>query len=244
MGIAAAFVSGKGGTGKTSLCAAVASCLAAEGSRVLCVDLDVGLRNLDLALGMREEPLLPFTDVMSGEYRLDQIPPFAPLRELHLLSAPVTLAPEDVDPQAFSRFLDDCRAAFDWILLDAPAGIGAGFRLTAAADEIVLVTGADSAAMRDGRAAAERLKALTDVPARVIVNRVSPRMLRRMAETVDDIMDAVGLPLLGIVPEDPRVTLAAARNTPLVLAAQKGAAAACLRIARRLKGVRTPIRAK
>ncbi|MBQ7255259.1 MAG: AAA family ATPase [Oscillospiraceae bacterium] len=245
MGKVLAFVSGKGGTGKTSTCAAVASCLSAMGDRVLCIDLDVGLRNLDLSLGMGAEPLLPFTDLVRGDYELDQIEPNERLSGLKMLSAPVTIRPEEIDEAAFGRFLDRCREAFDWCLLDAPAGIGAGFRLSALfADECIVVTGGDVGALRDGAAAAVQLRTITDAPARVLVNRVSPKLMRKMQKTVDDVMDTVGLPLLGIVPEDSAVPLASAKDTPLVLYEQSGAARACLRIARRIKGIKTPLTAK
>ncbi|MBQ7565521.1 MAG: AAA family ATPase [Oscillospiraceae bacterium] len=245
MGKAVAFVSGKGGTGKTSMCAAVATCLAAMGDRVLCIDMDVGLRDLDLALGMGAEPQLPFTDLADGTYGFDDLQPCPVSENLFLLTAPVTKTFADIDEGAFRAFLDRCRERFDWCLLDAPAGIGAGFRLSAVfADECVIVTGGDDAALRDGAAAASHLRTFTDAPARVLVNRVSPPLLRRMVRTVDDVMDRVGLPLLGIVPEDSRVPLACAKQKPLALYTRKGAASACLRIARRLKGIKTPLTAR
>ena len=131
MGKAVAFVSGKGGTGKTSMCAAVATCLAAMGDRVLCIDMDVGLRDLDLALGMGAEPQLPFTDLADGTYGFDDLQPCPVSENLFLLTAPVTKTFADIDEGAFRAFLDRCRERFDWCLLDAPAGIGAGFRLSA-----------------------------------------------------------------------------------------------------------------
>lgn len=241
MGKILAFVSGKGGTGKTSMCAAVATCLGAQGQSVLCIDMDVGLRNLDLALGVSHEPILPFTELMNGACTADQIAECGEVPGVRMLTAPVSMAPEDVDPAAFTAMLDDCRAKFDWCLLDAPAGIGAGFRLSvAAADEVIVVTGGEPAALRDGARAASLLPD-PKIPARVLVNRVSKKMFRRMAATVDDVMDTVGLPLLGIVPEDSDVTLSAAADRPLILTSRKGAAAACLRISRRLMGVRTPL---
>ena len=240
MGEILAFVSGKGGTGKTSMCAAVASCLAAMGDSVLCVDMDMGLRNLDLALAMDPEPLLPFTSILDGTYSLDQLQGYGPLAGLCLLSAPVTVSAEQVDPGAMKAFLDGCRQRFDWCLLDAPAGVGAGFRLcTENADRILLVTGGDRAALRDGAGAARLFPEKT--PALVLVNRVDRRFFRAAGETIDDVMDTVGLPLAGIVPEDPTVSRSAAQGTPLVLAERKGAAAAALRVARRLKGLKAPL---
>ena len=173
----------------------------------------------------------------------EELPGEERLRGLRLLTAPVGVSAEEIDADAFAAALERCRESFDWCLLDAPAGIGAGFRLACnAADEAIVVTGADAAAMRDGARAAQLLP--EGLPAKVLVNRVSRPMYRRMQKTVDDVMDAVGLPLLGIVPEDSAVPLAAAHGLPLVLEQAKGASAACLRIARRLKGIRTPLGAR
>ena len=124
-----AVISGKGGTGKTSLCAGVASCLAMEGQRVLCVDLDVGLRNLDIALGMADMAVLPFTSVMRGEYSLQQASQHPTIGNLSMLTAPVTESAEAVDTEAFERLITQARDGFDWILLDAPAGVGRLFRM-------------------------------------------------------------------------------------------------------------------
>ena len=136
--------------------------------------------------------------------------------------------------------LDEVRQLFDFCILDAPAGVGAGFYLAAhRADRVIVVANADPASLRDGACVAGRLP--EEVPAKLVVNRVSPRAYRRMKMTVDDIMDGVGLPLLGLVPEDFHVTLAAARGRPLVLETKRGAAAACLHIARRLLGRKMPL---
>ena len=244
MGKVLAFVSGKGGTGKTSMCAAIATCLAAQGQQVLCMDLDIGLRNLDLALGVAEEPLLPFTGLMDGSCTPEELAPCGAVPNLRVLTAPVTAEPESIDRDAFTAMVAACKERYDFCLLDAPAGIGAGFRLcVAAADEIIVVTGGEPAALRDGARAASLLPDPA-IPAQVLVNRVSKPMYRRMVATVDDVMDAVGLPLLGIVPEDCTVTLAAAAGQPLILESRRGAAAACLRISRRLLGQNVPLRTR
>lgn len=241
MGKILSFVSGKGGTGKTSLCAAIGSCLSAMGDSVLCIDLDIGLRNLDLALGLGALPQLAFTDLMRGSYSADDLAPVEALGGLRLLTAPVTVTPDEIDEAAFAALLADCRERFDWTLLDAPAGIGTGFALANRyADEQILVTGGDGAALRDGASAAYLL-VQKDKPAKCIVNRVTPKLFRKMRRTVDDAMDAVGLSLLGVVPEDESVPLAAASEAPLVLYGASPAAKACLRIARRIKGLPTPL---
>lgn len=242
MGQVLAVVSGKGGTGKTSLCAGVACALAAEGQRVLCIDADVGLRNLDLSLGMAQEPVLPFTAVMREEYPLSRAAVHPRLTNLHFLTAPVTERPENLDPQRFAWLLAQAREAFDWCLVDAPAGVGAGFRLAVQfADLAMVVTGGDPAALRDGARTAQALEEISRAEAKIVVNRIRRRFFQRTRSTVDDCMDAIGLPLLGIVPEDEYVALAAAKGVPLFQLTQKGAALACRHIALRLLGCRQPL---
>lgn len=244
MGQVIAVISGKGGTGKTSLTAGVASCLAAEGQKVLCIDCDMGLRNLDLSLGLADEATVAFTDVMDGLYTLEDAVTHPRIPGLDFLTAPVTKLPEDVDQEAFGRLLEEARTQYDWCLIDAPAGVGVGFQLaTRYADELVVVAVADPASMRDAARAADliELQDRPDRPMRLVVNRVSRRMYRKLRATVDDVMDGVGLPLLGIVPDDISVTLAAAASEPLILYTSRGAAVACLHIARRLCGRRAAL---
>lgn len=237
MGEVLAVLSGKGGTGKTSVCAGVATALAGEGRRVLCVDCDMGLRNLDISLGLAEMGALSFLDVCQGGYRLEQAAVHPQFPCLRFLTAPVNRGPADVEPGAFADFLRQARERFDYIFLDAPAGVDAGFRLAARyADRILLVTGADPGAIRDAGRAGDLLELMGKAEVRLIVNRVSRKMAAAMEITVDDIMDRAGLPLMGVVPEDGAVTLAAAEGVPLLCYTRRGAAAACRRIARRIQG--------
>lgn len=236
-------ISGKGGTGKTTLCAGIASCLADEGCRVLCIDADVGLRNLDISLGMQTEPILPFTAVMRGEYALDCAAKHPQIENLSLLTAPVTEAAEALSAVQFAQMLEDARTLFDWILIDAPAGIGAGFQLaTASADQAIVVAASDPASLRDAaRATDVLLHRRAHIEAKLVVNRVHTALYRRMRSTIDDVMDGVGLPLIGIVPEDSSVTLAAAQNVPLIRYTNRNAAKACQNIAQRLMGRKVPL---
>lgn len=237
-----AVISGKGGTGKTSLCAAIASCLAMQGRRVLCIDLDVGLRNLDIALGMSDAAALPFTAVMRGEYSLQQATAHPSIERLWMLTAPVTEDPAQIDAAAFAALIEAARQAYDWVLLDAPAGVGTLFQLAiGCADEAAVVALCDPASQRDAARAAQLLLQKKQIPARLIVNRAVPRLFARMHATIDDVMDGVGLPLIGVVPEDTAVTLAAAEGKPLVQYTFHGAALACHNIARRLCGTRVPL---
>ncbi len=259
MGEVFAVISGKGGTGKTSLSAGIATALASSGKSVLCIDCDVGLRNLDISLGMSDSGGVSFLDVCSGSYPLDhasahplyptlsfltapmncppeQIDPMSdsggvsfldvcsgsyPLDHasahplyptLSFLTAPMNCPPEQIDPAAFTALLRNARSRFDYVFLDAPAGVDAGFRLgfrlcTGAADRFLLVTGAGPAAVRDAARVSELLELQQKQDVRLIVNRVSRNLLSTTKTTIDDIMDTAGLPLCGMVPEDNRITL-------------------------------------
>lgn len=241
IGTSIVITSGKGGTGKTSTTAGIASCLAAMGNKVLCLDCDVGLRNLDLTLGLTDQALMDFTDVMEGRCSLERAAVEHPLVDnLFLLTAPVTL-PAGITEEGMRQLMRKIRAQFDYCIIDCPAGVGTGFRLaTCAADRAIVVSNADFAALRDGQAAVQRLMQL-DIPLHLVVNRLRPRLLRKMRLDVDDAMDNTGLPLIGIVPEDERVTLAAAQGTPLILTTRRGAALAYYHIAQRITGQRVPL---
>lgn len=241
MGQLIAVLSGKGGTGKTSVCAGVATALAAEGSRVLCIDCDVGLRNLDISLGLSDSAALSFLEICRGDYELSQLLPHPQFGSLFFLTAPMNRSADDIDPEVFYALLRTARDQFDYIFLDAPAGVDAGFRLAAKkADRILLVTGSDPAAVRDAGRTGQLLELMGKDNVRLVVNRVAPKLVSTMDRTVDDVMDDAGLPLLGVVPEDANVTLAAAFGKPLLSYTKKGAAAACKRIACRLHGL--PVR--
>lgn len=242
LGEVIAVLSGKGGTGKTSLCAGIASALAKEGKSVLCIDCDVGLRNLDISLGLTDCGCLSFWDVCSGGYDLSCAAAHPDFPALRFLTAPMNLSPESIDAEAFGQMLRQARKQFSYVFLDAPAGVDAGFRLCARpADRILLVTAGDPASVRDAARAGELLEKMGKRQIRIVVNRVSPRLFGAVRITVDDVMDRAGLPLLGIVPDDTSVTLAAAFEKPLLTFTKKGAAAACCRIAKRIQGLPVPI---
>lgn len=238
-----AVVSGKGGTGKTSVCAGIAAALAESGKRVLCVDCDVGLRNLDISLGMSDSGSLSFLDVSEFGYELKNAPSHRLYPTLYFLTAPMNRSPEEIDTDSFIALFRQAREQFDYIFLDAPAGVDAGFRLVcAAADRFLLVTGPGPAAVRDAARVGELLELAGKQNIRLIVNRVDKSMLCAVRMTIDDVMDTAGLPLAGIVMEDPHVTLAAAFGLPLLKYASRCEAAQDFRrIAARLQGFHRPI---
>lgn len=240
MGQVMVVASGKGGTGKTMLCAGIASCLSQMSQRVLCIDADVGLRNLDLALGMADTATVAFTEIADGRMQLADAPQHPELPQLALLTAPALETA--IDESAFCRMMQQAREAYDWVLVDAPAGIGSGFQRSAAfADRALVVATADPASLRDAGRAAQLLRQQGLERLQLVVNRISRKLYRRIGATVDDVMDQVGLPLLGLVPEDPNVVMAAVMGKPLIRYTERGAAQACRHLARRLMEERVPL---
>lgn len=243
MGQVISVISGKGGTGKTSLCAAIAVSLSMKGERVLCIDADIGLRNLDISLGLSHEPILPFTAVMRDEYSPSSATFHPEMTNLCMFTAPLTEDIQSLDQEAFGKLLQRAKGQYDWVLIDAPAGIGDGFRLaTRFADLALVVAGGDPASLRDAaRATDVLLLQRPSMEAKLVVNRVNKRLFSQMRATIDDVMDGVGLPLLGIVPDDVDVTLAAAANVPLPLYKKGPVVVACRNIAERLMGKKVPL---
>ena len=242
MSTAIVITSGKGGTGKTSLTGGVGSCLAALGHQVLCIDMDIGLRNLDLNLGLSDRALMDFTDVLCGRCPLERAAvPHPVIQGLNLITAPVNLPDEPLSEYAMRDLVRQAKQKYDYILMDSPAGLGEGFRLACCgADRAVVVSTTAASALRDAQRTVSVLrKQLPQL--HLVVNRVQPKLLRRLHTTIDDAMDTAGLPLLGIVPEDPQVLLCATREQPLILYASRGAAIAYLNIAKRLTGQKVPL---
>ncbi|MCI9264722.1 MAG: septum site-determining protein MinD [Oscillospiraceae bacterium] len=239
-----AVTSGKGGTGKTSLVGAVGSCLAALGHPVLCIDMDVGLRNLDLTLGLSDRALMDFTDVVEGRCSLEKAVVEHPeIQGLFLLTAPFSL-PLNVPEEAMRELLRQARERYDYIFLDAPAGLGQGFQLAVCGcDRAIVVSTTDASALRDAQRTVTVLSQRVD-QIHLVVNRVQPKLLKKLHTTIDDAMDAAGLPLLGIVPEDSLVMLSANQGKPLILCSNKGAAVGYRNIAFRIEGRKVPVMGK
>ena len=237
-GICVAVVSGKGGTGKTSLTAGAGAALSRRGKRVLCLDCDIGLRNLDLAVGLSGRAFMDFTDVIEGRCSLEEALVEHPLLPgLFLLTAPAQRRP--VEEEKMKDLLKTVRSRFDFCLLDAPAGLGPGFRLAVCgADQAVVIATTDPASLRDAQHTVMELADLETV--RLVVNRVRRKLLRGF--TIDDAMDQAGLPLLGLVPEDDALPVALGREVSLLLSAPNSRAVAAYRnIARRLLGESVPL---
>ena len=205
--------SGKGGTGKTTVTANVAAALARRGLRCLAVDADVGVRSLDLTLGLYDAVLFDFNDVAEDRASLESAVAEHPqCRGLYLLTAP--LSPQGIGFDALRRVTEEARRSemFDFVLIDSPAGLGTGFRRAAcAADRAVIVSTPDIISLRSADRTTALLEEFGYTDCRLVINRVRPRViLRNNTPNIDDAMDLAGLPLLGIVPEDESVLIAGA----------------------------------
>lgn len=238
-----AVVSGKGGTGKTSLVTSVGAALALAGRRVLCLDCDVGLRNLDLALGLADKALMDFSDVAQGRCPLDSAVVEHPkLPGLFLLTAPARSRGRPVTEEEMKALLAEIRERYDYCLLDSPAGLGAGFRLAACgADRCIVVTTADATSLRDAQHTVMELHRFPAGSLHLVVNRVRKKMLRQLHATIDDAIDRAGLPLLGVVPEDDVLPLFLNQGLPLLPTGGQGASAAYRNIAKRIQGEKVPL---
>lgn len=238
-----AVVSGKGGTGKTTVTAALATALAQLGRKVLAADCDIGLHNLDMALGLQDGVVFDLGDLVLGRAEIsDVLLPHPQIDGLSFLPAPSDY--EDVADT--ERFVSAVRAAaegYDYCLLDAPAGIGTGFRLAAsAAGSALVVSTPDTPCLSDSAAAAALLAdyGITDV--RLVLNRVRPRLInRRSAANIDQSIDRIGFRLAGIVCEDRRALEAFNRCRPLMLGSGGKARRGITELACRLEGY--PLRA-
>lgn len=240
MGTVITITSGKGGTGKTSLTGGVASSLALMGCSVLCIDMDIGLRNLDISLGLNDRALMDFSDVALGRCPLARAAVTHPtLKNLSLLTSPMSL-PASLTTDKIRALLRTARTMYDYILIDSPAGLGPGFQLAACgADRALVVATNDASSLRDAQRTVTELAWLRQV--HLVMNRIQPRLLRKLRATIDDAMNTAGLPLIGVVPEDPQVILSANQGIPLLCGRRRGAAQACWNIAQRVEGRQVPI---
>jgi septum site-determining protein MinD len=243
LGQVIAVVSGKGGTGKTALTALIGAALASLGRRTLLLDCDVGLRDLDLALGLSDRVLMDFSDVVAGRATLEEATIAHPRVEgLYLLTAPVTTEASLAVPDGMRLLLDEIRERFDFCLIDAGAGLGESFRLaTESADRAIVVSTTEPSCLRDAQRTVMELRSFPAGKVHLVVNRLRRRLLRSLRSNIDDAMDAAGLPLLGVVPEDEDLSALLAKGKVDGFGYYSTARRACRNIARRLCGERVPL---
>lgn len=235
--------SGKGGVGKTTAVANLAVALAGRGQKVTCIDGDIGLRNLDVVMGLENRIVYDLVDVVEGRCRLRQ----AMIRDkrlpdLYLIPAAQTRDKTAVSPSDMIRLCDELRPEVDWILIDSPAGIERGFKnAVAAADRVLIMTNPDVSAVRD----ADRVIGILDAEGKgspaLVINRLNPILVKRGDMlSVEDVLDLLAIDLIGIVPEDENVIVASNKGQPLAMDSKSKAGQAFQNVARRLMGEKVP----
>ena len=237
--------SGKGGVGKTTVTANLSTALAMQGHRVVAIDADIGLRNLDVVMGLENRIVYDLVDVVEGRCRLRQaMIKDKRLPELYLIPAAQTRDKMAVSPSDMILVADQLREIVDYVIIDSPAGIERGFRnAVAPADQVIIVTNPEISAVRDADRIIGLLEAEEKGPARLVINRLKPRMVSRGDMlSIDDILDILAIDLIGVVPEDEAIIISTNRGTPVVMEAVNSASAsqAFRNIARRLQGEDVP----
>lgn len=235
--------SGKGGVGKTTATANIGAALAMQGKKVACLDADIGLRNLDVVMGLENRIVYDLVDVIEGRCRLRQ----AMIRdkrvpELYLIPAAQTRDKTAVSPSDMARLGDELRKEMDYIIVDSPAGIERGFRnAIAPADQVVIITNPEVSAVRDADRIIGLVEAEEKGPALLIINRINAAMVERGDMiAAEDILELLAVDLLGLVPEDENVIVSSNRGTPLVMDDKSRAGEAFTNIAKRLMGEDVP----
>lgn len=242
-GIVITITSGKGGVGKTTTTANLGVALARRGKRVACIDADIGLRNLDVVLGLENRIVYDIVDVVEGRARLRQaLIRDKRLPELQMLPAAQTRDKTAVNPQQMIKLTDDLRADVDFILIDSPAGIEHGFKnAIAPADRIIIVTTPEVSAVRDADRIIGLVEAAEKPKPQLILNRLRPGMVKRgdMLAT-EDVLEILAIDLIGIIPEDENIITATNRGNPVAFEEKAPAGQAYGRIAQRLMGEDVP----
>jgi septum site-determining protein MinD len=235
--------SGKGGVGKTTATANLATAMAAVGHKVVCVDADIGLRNLDVILGLENRIVYDLVDVVEGRCRLRQ----AMIRDkrlphLFLIPAAQTRDKSSVSPSDMIRLCNELRLEHDWIFIDSPAGIERGFRnAIAPADIMVVITNPEISAVRDADRIIGLIEAEEKGPARLVINRIKPEMVKRQEMlSADDVVELLAVELVGLIPEDEEVITSTNRGIPVALNGKSKAGQAFRNIAQRLNGEDVP----
>lgn len=244
MGEVIVVTSGKGGVGKTTTSANLGTGLASSGKKVVLVDTDIGLRNLDVVMGLENRIVYDIVDVTSGNCRLKQaLIKDKRFEHLYLLPAAQTKDKTAVSPEQMKALTDELRAEFDYAVIDCPAGIEQGFKnAIAGADRAIVVTTPEVSAVRDADRIIGLLEAAELRNPRLIINRIRPQMVKRgdMMD-ISDILDILAIDLLGVVPEDEHIVISTNRGEPAVLDQSSQAGEAYRRITRRIQGEEVPL---
>lgn len=244
MGEVIVITSGKGGVGKTTTTANIGTGLAGMGKKVVLVDTDIGLRNLDVVLGLENRIVYDIVDVVHGHCRLKQaLIKDKRFEDLCLLPAAQTKDKTAVSPEQMIELTAQLKEDYDFVIIDCPAGIEQGFKnAIAGAEKAIVVTTPEVAAVRDADRIIGLLEAAEIRGPKLIINRLRPSMVKKgdMMD-IDDMIDILAIDLLGVVPEDEAIVVSTNKGEPAVLDKTSKAGEAYRNIARRVNGENVPL---
>lgn len=244
MGEAIVITSGKGGVGKTTTTANIGAGLAQAGQKVALIDADIGLRNLDVVMGLENRIVYDLVDVVEGFAKLKHaLIKDKRFENLYLLPAAQTRDKTAVSPEQMRQLVDEMKAEFDFVLIDCPAGIEQGFKnAIAGADKAVVVATPEVSSVRDADRIIGLLEAEEKHHPALIVNRIRPSMVKKgdMMD-INDMIEILAIDLLGVVPDDELIVVSTNRGEPAVLNGQSRAGEAYRNITRRLMGESVPM---
>lgn len=236
--------SGKGGVGKTTTTANLGTALAMAGYKVVLVDADIGLRNLDLVMGLENRVVYDLVNVVEGTCRLKQaLIKDKRQKELYMLPAAQTRDKDAVSAEQMKQLCDDLRKDFDYIFIDCPAGIEQGFKnAIAGADEAIVVTTPEVSAVRDADRIIGLLEANEIREPKLLVNRVRVNMVKSgNMLNVEDIIELLAINLIGVVPDDEDIIITSNKGEPAVMNQNTKTGQAYMNISKRILGEEVPL---
>lgn len=244
MGEVIVVTSGKGGVGKTTTTANIGTGLAVMGNKVVLVDTDIGLRNLDVVMGLENRIVYDIVDVVNGNCRLKQaLIKDKRFEDLFLLPAAQTKDKTAVTEEQMRELTKQLQEEFDYVIVDCPAGIEQGFKnAIAGAQRAIVVTTPEVAAVRDADRIIGLLEAALLTEPKLIINRLRPSMVKKgdMMD-IDDMIEILAIELLGVVPEDEAIVISTNKGEPAVLDKQSKAGEAYRNISKRITGEHVPL---
>jgi septum site-determining protein MinD len=244
MGTSMVITSGKGGVGKTTSSANLGTALALLGKSVCMIDADIGLRNLDVVMGLENRIIYDIVDVASRECRLEQaLIKDKRFEHLSFLPASQTKDKNALEPVRVKEIVDELKNTYDFVVIDCPAGIEHGFEVAVAgADQAIVVTTPETAAVRDADRVIGLLEAHNIKSPKLIINRIRPKMVKQgdMLD-IDEIVQVLAIDLLGIVPDDEAIISNNIKGEPTVMRPDSKASLAYRNMARRILGDSVPL---